>query len=147
MERTNGNASTSGAIPTHRLCGSAIAVPTRIPAGRKYQPRTGDGFDFNTGTDLRGWRCLKFSIDHPIYYRYRYRRGTPLVASKSLATGSALLSFEASAQGDLDADRIFSGFAMLRARAASCGGRSSATKWTPAPRSKSASSFATTRVV
>jgi len=84
-----------------RLCTSAVPVPQDVTViqARKYQPRTGDQEDFQTGTDEAGWRCVRFSMTHPIYYQYNYTyKGNDW-------TGSFKGEFfTATAIGDLDGD-------------------------------------------
>jgi type IV pilus assembly protein PilA len=79
----------------HSLCASATSpVPADVPKGQKIQPdpalwRAGD-------TALDGWRCLKFSVDSPVYYSYGY------TAANINNPESA--AFTASATGNLDGD-------------------------------------------
>src|SRR5690606_10976108 len=54
----------------------------------KYQSSPAD---WNTGDTDTGWRCLRFTMDGPQYFRYQY-----LTADAS--------NFTARAQGDLDGD-------------------------------------------
>lgn len=91
-----------------KLCGSSIAVPATVPAGKKYAPVS--GADFDTGDDENGWRCLRFSMTMPIYYQYRYVRGGGYLSPQ--AQGMGPNSFEAQAMGDLDADGTTSQFAV-----------------------------------
>jgi type IV pilus assembly protein PilA len=104
-----GNSSTAA---SHALCLSAADVPTAMSAvqSTKYQPNSAVGADFNAGTGLIGWQCLKFTINSPIYYQYGYRAGTAKFAANPAAPSAA--GFEASAQGDLNGDgTAFSEFA------------------------------------
>ncbi|MEZ4298268.1 MAG: prepilin-type N-terminal cleavage/methylation domain-containing protein [Polyangiaceae bacterium] len=98
----------------HALCLSATAVPATAPAGVKYQPGTG-GVDFDTGDSITGWKCLKFSMTQAIYYKYSYTKGSsPLTSAKGGSpTVSAVESFEAGAEGDLDGDASTSAFAIV----------------------------------
>jgi type IV pilus assembly protein PilA len=112
----------SSAAASHALCTSTGPdapghgpVPTLLTSvqGTKYQPRTADGNDFETGTTLGGWKCLKFSMSQPIYYQYHYNAGGNFRAT---GTGAPVYSdpanaFEAAAQGDLDGDTQPSTFA------------------------------------
>jgi type IV pilus assembly protein PilA len=100
----------SSAAVTHALCTSAAPVPGAIPAGTKYVPVSGAGADFQAGTLLAGWRCLKVNIEDPIYYRYTYFQGGGYVAPANPAAVGGT-GFEAAAQGDLDNNGIFSTFA------------------------------------
>lgn len=99
---------------SHALCGTATAVPATVPAGVKYQPGTG-GVDFDTGSAIDGWKCLKFSMTQAHYYKYSYTKGSsPISSAKgSTATVSAAESFEAAAEGDLDGDTVTSAFAIV----------------------------------
>ena len=98
---------------SHALCKSADAtVPAAISSvkGTKYQPDSGPTADFNIGTALKGWPCLKFTMSSPIYYAYGYKQGTDLAPGNAAAGGAT--GFEASAEGDLDGDgTTFSWFA------------------------------------
>jgi type IV pilus assembly protein PilA len=99
---------------SHALCKSADnPVPAAIPLGKKYQPDTTKGKDFDTGDVLTGWKCLKFSIEAPIYFRYNYRQGGGYVSSGLPgAPDPGATGFEASAQGDLDGNGAASTFTM-----------------------------------
>ena len=95
---------------SHRLCGSASPVPGAIPAGRKYQPKTGDGFDFETGDSMNGWKCLRFRLNQPHYYQYWYTLDSSPVAPSNPSV-CATDCYEAAATGDLDGDSLASRFA------------------------------------
>jgi type IV pilus assembly protein PilA len=97
----------SSSVAMHALCGTATRVPTSgtPPPNRKYQPITAEGSDFNTGDNLNGWKCLKFSMSEAIYYEYEYNTGVLVAGSGADATG-----FEATAHGDLNGDGIVSTF-------------------------------------
>ncbi|MBL8744537.1 MAG: fimbiral protein pilA [Myxococcales bacterium] len=94
----------TGASTTHALCKSAQAVPTVVPSGTKYQPSADPGKDYETGTSLSGWRCLKFTITNPHYYQYDYRTGGNYKGPKRGLPDPGPNGFEASAEGDLDGD-------------------------------------------
>ncbi|KYF68892.1 fimbiral protein pilA [Sorangium cellulosum] len=110
----------SSAAASHSLCESSGGeapghgpVPLEMTSvqGTKYQPNTADNADFNTGTALGGWKCLKFSMTQPIYYQYHYAKGarTGVSPASPDPTGDG---FEAGAQGDLDGDgSAYSAFA------------------------------------
>lgn len=104
---TEGSQSTAA---NHALCGTASAVPAAAPVGTKYQPETGDGTDFETGDALTGWKCLKFGLTQPIYYKYYYdidaSDAPALAAAAAPANG-----FTSAAEGDLDGDGTLSTFA------------------------------------
>ena len=102
----------SSAQASHALCLSAAPVPGTMGAvqGKKYQPSSAVNADFNAGDGLKGWQCLKFTINSPIYYQYNYVKGASVIATGSAA--STAEGFEASAQGDLNGDgTVFSQFA------------------------------------
>jgi type IV pilus assembly protein PilA len=111
---------TSSVGASHALCDSTGAnapghgpVPAALAsvAGTKYQPVTAEGSDFETGTSLGGWKCLKFTLTQPIYYQYHYNKGGGFVsAGLTGAPAYGAESFEAAAQGDLDADAAASTF-------------------------------------
>ena len=94
----------------HDVCNTADIVPVNVPAGTKYQPRTGAGKDFDTGDTQSGWKCVKFSVSQAIYFRLTYKRGTASqVAPANPATiAGSSKAFEAAAEGDLDADGLTS---------------------------------------
>ncbi|MCA9624383.1 MAG: fimbiral protein pilA [Myxococcales bacterium] len=96
---------------SHNLCGSATAVPAALQVGRKYQPQTAAGADFQSGDEGNGWFCLKFSISQPIRYQYHYTVGSSPAAPNSPSSCSVADCYEAGAVGDVDADGIFSRFA------------------------------------
>jgi type IV pilus assembly protein PilA len=93
----------------HQLCGSATWVPTIVGAvkDRKYQPRTGNGVDFGTGTDVDGWKCLRFAVDHPMMYQLNYSHSEPTEDWSHSLSGDF---FVARAQGDTDGNGINSRF-------------------------------------
>ena len=95
---------------SHALCGDATNVPGTVPAGKKYQPITAEGSDFETGDTLNGWKCLKFGLQQPHYYQYQYHRDTNPAAPNNPA-GCAAPCYEAGAVGDLDGDAVTAHFA------------------------------------
>ncbi|HEY2405853.1 MAG TPA: prepilin-type N-terminal cleavage/methylation domain-containing protein [Polyangiaceae bacterium] len=88
-----------GAVATvnHRLCSSAVEVPSAAPKGAKYQSSPTDWVGANKDS---GWSCLKFSMQDPQYFAYNYT-----------STG-AEGSFACIANGDLDGDGNPSTFTM-----------------------------------
>jgi len=105
---------TSSQTANHALCATA---PNPVPAafnnvqGKKYQPNSAAGQDFEAGDALIGWKCLKFSINSPIYYQYHYNKGTYTLSQAAGAPAPANAEgFEAVAQGDLDGDTVPSYF-------------------------------------
>jgi len=118
----------------HDLCASANSVPGAAvpPAAKKYQPstvQTNGGDDFEQGDEISGWKCLKFQITSPIYYRYGYNSvridglagniatpGTPntsasgvTIAGATPAQGELIIW----ADGDLDGDSLYSVFGQI----------------------------------
>jgi type IV pilus assembly protein PilA len=84
-----------------------------VPVGKKYQPLTGNGQDFEVGTVDTSWRCLKFSMSSPIYYQYGYQSNDTAASGTAPAgglTAAGTNSFIAWANGDLDGDSTLSGF-------------------------------------
>jgi len=102
-----------GNTAVHALCLSAGFVPTAAPPpAKKYQPSTVDADvnGFGTGDGTAGWKCLKFSLTSPIYYKYGYTG--PAGARLGPAAAAPATGFEANAQGDLNGDgAVFSTFA------------------------------------
>jgi len=92
------------AAAQRRLCASATQpVPTNVPRGTKVQPNAAS---WQAGNDVTGWRCLKFSIASPVYYRYAYTATNP--------TNSNTAAFTATATGDMDGDGTAGGPWTLR---------------------------------
>lgn len=101
---------------THVLCDTAQPVPLAgVPAGKKYQPITALGSDFNSGSVLKGWQCLGFSINTPIYYRYTYQSGSGFISPALGGPDPGGEGFEAAAQGDGDGDGQLATFARVGA--------------------------------
>ncbi len=98
----------SSAVAMHAYCTTAAAfVPATAPPNKKYQPKTADNQDFNTGDNLAGWKCLKFELSEAIYYSYGYTKGVGVCG----ADGSDATGFEVCAHGDLDGNGTTSTFA------------------------------------
>jgi type IV pilus assembly protein PilA len=88
-ERVGQDANEQGSISghaSHALCGTATPVPASVPTG-KYQPRTGQGFDFNAGDSETGWPCLRFTSTGPISFRYQYKAGNAMITVASSTGG------------------------------------------------------------
>lgn len=104
-------------VGSHDLCDTATPVPNAaVPAGKKYQPKTTNGDDFDSGDSVTGWRCLKFGMTQPHYYKYSYVKmgnGAPVSAGLPDAPPPPAKGFEAGAQGDLDGDTQLSTFAIF----------------------------------
>ncbi|HEY2511408.1 MAG TPA: type II secretion system protein [Polyangiaceae bacterium] len=75
-----------------QFCDSASQVPTTVPKGQKYQSSKSD---WDTGSAVAGWKCLKFSLEEPQYFAYTYN-----VSSTDGNSGG----FVAYAYGDLNGD-------------------------------------------
>jgi type IV pilus assembly protein PilA len=104
----------TSAAASHSLCTSAVAaVPATVPPGKKYQPITADGADWNTGDSSLGWKCLRFGMSEPHYYSYMYSKGAKwgnLKGTTHVAT--AATGWQSAAMGDLNGDtKTFSEFA------------------------------------
>ena len=99
------NVDTGGAVATgsKSFCLPAVAVPTDVPKAAKYLPATTGAADFQTGTNVAGWKCLKFSMDSPIAYQYNYTNNTVAAAGGT---------FTATATGDLNGDAVNSVFTL-----------------------------------
>lgn len=120
---------------SHALCASAIAVPGAVPKGRKYQPRTTPGFDYDTGDGATGWRSSGSSGsagngssgssgNAGSAGNGNSSNGNGTGNGHSGASGGAPVSnnpnactgtdcFEALAQGDLDGDGVVSQFSLV----------------------------------
>jgi type IV pilus assembly protein PilA len=102
-EQTTGAVLATGASANiaNILCGGADnAVPTAIAAisGAKYQSSPAE---WRAGTQVKGWFCLRFSMQDPQYFQYAYT-----------AADSSATEFTAIAHGDLNADTTTSTFAL-----------------------------------
>jgi type IV pilus assembly protein PilA len=83
----------SSAANTVPAGGSASA-----PKAQKYQSSAAE---WNAGSPIEGWQCLRFSLEEPQYYEYEYSSGN---------TGAASGFFSAIAHGDLNGDGVTSTF-------------------------------------
>lgn len=102
FERETMNYSLAGAgaetAAVHRLCATALnPVPKAkgtggVPKGSKIQPDPSDW----TGDSVTGWKCLRFSVDSPVYYQYNYTSTNP--------TDPTQAAFSSTATGDLNGD-------------------------------------------
>jgi type IV pilus assembly protein PilA len=82
----------AASISRHRLCASAAApVPAKVPKGGKIQPNP---TAWQAGNDVTGWKCLRFTIQSPVQYRYAYTATNPNNATRA--------AFTATATGDLN---------------------------------------------
>jgi type IV pilus assembly protein PilA len=83
------------------FCSSAsntIPASAAVPAAQKYQSTISE---WNTGTSVLGWACLKFSLEEPQYYEYEY---------SSSNTSGFTGNFQAVAHGDLNGNTVLSTF-------------------------------------
>lgn len=96
---------------SHALCGSSTIVPLEVPHGDKYQPSAKEFL--SDGDATRGWKCLRFEITNPIYFQYRYTKGTGYVGPARGLPNPGPDGFEAAAVGDLDGDGRTSTFTMV----------------------------------
>ena len=101
------NEGSPSAAGTNSLCNSSSSVPSTIANAVKYQPKSGENVDFETGDTLSGWKCLKFAITQPIYYQYVYTKNSGISQAKQVGTET----FESAAFGNLDGDSVISTFA------------------------------------
>jgi type IV pilus assembly protein PilA len=106
-EIAEGSNSTSA---SHSLCGTATTVPATVPKGTKYQPKTTNGQDYDSGNMTTGWKCLKFSMTQPHYYQYQYSKDTKATNSNNPAKCDVAPCYETMATGDLDGDGVQSQF-------------------------------------
>lgn len=99
------------------VCGDWSAdSPAIIPNGGVAQmPSMLDGADFHTVDATQGWKCLGYSVEHPMQYQVGYHRrgGQGFPGAGVLGLDVADATFEASAKGDLDSDGIFSWFVIV----------------------------------
>jgi type IV pilus assembly protein PilA len=72
----------------HSLCASAPAVPSAVPSAAKYQSKPSEWL----GNE---WACLRFSMNEPQYFQYRY---------DSAGGDAAGTDFTCVATADLDGD-------------------------------------------
>ena len=81
----------------HRFCPDSTLNPpsTGLPVGAKVKAPAGDWND-------AAWKCLRFSINDPQFYQYKY-------VGNTTQTGSAA-TYSATANGDLDGNGVRSTF-------------------------------------
>ncbi len=89
---------------SHSLCGTAVTVPANIPEGKKYQPNTAAGSDYETTDSGTGWRCLKYQMSQPHYYQYNYSANAVVAGATAPAPAGVTDYFMVTAFGDLDGD-------------------------------------------
>ncbi|MEO7032919.1 MAG: type II secretion system protein, partial [Polyangiaceae bacterium] len=111
MSATVMNLTASTAV-SNRLCQSAAAgVPSDplLIGGKKYQSKPTEWAEAGDTNQYHGWNCVKFTMNDPQYYQYKYAGPADATAGD---TGSA---FTCSAIGDLDGDAVYSTFTMAGA--------------------------------
>lgn len=95
----------STAAMSRALCGKEAAmVPAAVPAGAKYQSQPSDWNAGAATTPPSGFACLKFTMDAPQYYAYSF--------TSTGTSGNAGDTFLASANGDLNGDKVLSTFSI-----------------------------------
>jgi type IV pilus assembly protein PilA len=105
------------ATSVHQLCGTSDQVPGTVASvsNKKYTPNPGADYLLRsaTNTETIGWICLKFEMNQPQYFSYRYTNGaapnftggtTPVAAANLPAASTAANGWNACAAGDLDGD-------------------------------------------
>lgn len=94
--------STSDGISfSHKFCDGAGPTPLTAPKASKTKVPSGDW-------TAAGWECLKFSVNEPQFYSYKY-------ASSGTGTGA---KYTATANGDLDGNGATSKFELTGAGSA-----------------------------
>ena len=89
----------------HCVCESAAATVPAAIAGVTAKKYTSDPVaDWGAGTDVKGWKCLKFTVDQPQYYMYSW------TSDSSCSAGTVGTTFSAKANGDLDGNAVISTF-------------------------------------
>lgn len=83
-------------------CGASkvCVAPSFIPAAKKYNPENSGGKDF----DACCWRCIRFGVDSPTYFQYRYSIGESYVGPALGGPDPGATGVEIAAKGDLDGD-------------------------------------------
>jgi type IV pilus assembly protein PilA len=96
----------------HTLCDTSTMVPSGgPPKAKKYQPNRAPGSDYETGDATTGWKCLRFGMDEPHFYAYKYSKGSAFTMNQLLSPPAGM-AWAAEARGDLDGDGAsFSEFA------------------------------------
>jgi type IV pilus assembly protein PilA len=101
FEKESGNQDTvvvgSASNIVRALCPTSAPVPASPPAAQKYQSAPAD---WNNDP---GWKCLKFHMEMPQYYSYKFTAAN---------TSPAAASYIATANGDLNGDGVPSTFSV-----------------------------------
>ena len=100
-------------------CGGTMlcVTPQSVPAARKYQPENLNGKDF----DQCCWRCVRFGLDDPTYYQYRYSVGQAYLGPPLGGPDPGASGVEVAAVGDLDGDTSVSTLTLTGTRDAPTG--------------------------
>ncbi|MDI1445687.1 prepilin-type N-terminal cleavage/methylation domain-containing protein [Polyangium sp. 6x1] len=100
-------------------CGGTMlcVTPASVPAARKYQPDNANGKDF----DQCCWRCVRFTLDDPTYYQYRYSVGQAYLGPPLGGPDPGASGIEVAAVGDLDGDMSVSTLTLAGTRDAATG--------------------------
>ncbi|MDC0742022.1 type IV pilin protein [Polyangium mundeleinium] len=100
-------------------CGGTMlcVTPQSVPAARKYQPENLNGKDF----DQCCWRCVRFGLDDPTYYQYRYSVGQAYLGPPLGGPDPGASGVEVAAVGDLDGDTSVSTLTLTGMRDAPTG--------------------------
>ena len=86
------------------LCVKAASpVPATPPVASKYVSGVTDW----NGDSITGWKCLRYTIDQPQYYSYKY------TSDSTCTTATPGTTFSAIAEGDLDGNGTTSHFEMV----------------------------------
>lgn len=97
----------SGALPPvdHQLCESAEPFPAKIPTcGPATLPSGLFQARSSGGTEVSGWRCLKFALEGQVSARFGYVKGGPYRGPAFGGPDPGREGFEAWAEEDLDGD-------------------------------------------
>jgi len=81
-----------------KLC----VAPQIIPPAKKYQPDNNAGNDF----DACCWRCIRFTLDSPTYFQYRYSIAENYIGPAVGGPDPGGTGVEIGAQGDLNGNGL-----------------------------------------
>ncbi len=95
-------------------CGGSMicTAPGSVPQAKKYQPDNSGGKDF----DACCWRCVRFGLDDPTYYQFRYSVGTAYLGPPLGGPDPGATGIEVAAVGDLDGDSTVSTLTLAGSR-------------------------------
>jgi len=105
------------AASVHQLCATSDQVPNTVAsvANKKYTPDPAADYLARgaNNNETKGWICLKFEMNQPQYYSYKYTLAaapafaggtTPVAAAALPAAMTAANGWNSCAAGDLDGD-------------------------------------------